>query len=223
MDISVSKLFVILAISPVKGRVSLDSIYFKYSLTGALIMEYHESGEFTLENKRMIPSFRNNGDPVHDYFADTIMKSNRNRRMSFWIRRLTYKNRFIFNEIVNSLERERILHIEHKKFLNIFPYRRFWFPDNSVRSSLVERLREILIYGKKPSKKESMLLGLVEASKAYKLLSRENGESKVLRAKNKELLKGDTQSAEISQAIREVQAAVVASISAAALAAHASH
>jgi hypothetical protein len=68
-----------------------------------------------------------------------------------------------------------------------------------------------------------MLLGLVEASKAYKILSREKGESKLLRKKNTELLKGDMISAEISQTIKEVQAAIVASIAASVAAAGSSH
>ena len=88
---------------------------------------------------------------------------------------------------------------------------------------MIEVLRGILLYGKQPGKKEIMLLGLVEASRAYSLLSRERGESKLLRKKNSEFLKGDVMSAEISQAIREVQAAIVTSVTAAAIASHASN
>jgi len=151
------------------------------------------------------------------------MNSTKHRRISFWISRLTNKSRLIFREITGSLERDQILRIEQKKFLNIFPYKRYWFNDKSVRNNLIELLRGILLYGKNPGKKEIMLLGLVEASRAYSLLSRERGESKLLRKKNSELLKGDIMSAEISQAIREVQAAIVASVTIATVAAHSSH
>ena len=223
MDRSVAELYLILALNPEKGRISLSDIYFRYSLTGALIMEYHESGEIAIENKRVVPSFIKNGETIHDLFADRIMKSSKNKRISFWISQLTNKSRIIFREIINSLEKEKILRIEHKKFLNIFPYKRYWFIDNSVRANLIELLRGILLYGRQPGKKDIMLLGLVEASKAYKLLSREKGESKQLRQKNIELLKGDMISAEISQTIREVQAAIVASIAASVAAAGSSH
>ena len=80
-----------------------------------------------------------------------------------------------------------------------------------------------MLYGKKPGTKEVMLLGLIEASRAYPLLSRERGESKILRKKNTELLKGDIMSSEISQTIKEIQAAIIASITAASVAAHGSH
>jgi len=223
MNNSVAELFVILALNPEKGRITLDRIHFRYSLTGALIMDYLERGEITIENKRIAPSFRKNGEILHDLFADRIMNSTKHRRISFWISRLTNKSRLIFREITGSLERDQILRIEQKKFLNIFPYKRYWFNDKSVRNNLIELLRGILLYGKNPGKKEIMLLGLVEASRAYSLLSRERGESKLLRKKNSELLKGDIMSAEISQAIREVQAAIVASVTIATVAAHSSH
>jgi golgi phosphoprotein 3 len=223
MSHSVAELFVVLAINPEKGRVALNDIHFRYSLTGALFMQYHENGEFSIENKRVIPSFRKNGEVIHDLFADRLMNTSRNRRMSFWISRLTNKSRLILREITNSLASKGILRIEQRKFLNIFPYKRYWFIDISIRTSLIEALREILLYGKRPDNKEVMLLGLVEASKAYTLLSRERGESKILRRKNTELLKGDIMSAEISQTIREVQAAIIASITAASVAAHGSN
>ena len=219
MDSSVAELYVILALNPEKGRISISDIYFRYSLTGALIMEYLESGEIAIENKRVVPSFIKNGETIHDLFAERIMKSSKNKRLSFWISRLANKSRIIFREIIYSLEKERILRIEQKKFLNIFPYKRYWFIDNSVRIHLIELLRGILLYNRQPGKKDIMLLGLVEASNAYKLLSHEKGESKLLHQKNTKLLKGDIISAEISQTIREVQAAIVASITAASMAA----
>ena len=219
MNLSVAELYVILALSPEKGKVSLNNIYFRYSLTGALIMDYYDSGEIKIENKRVVPSFRKNGEVLHDMIADRIMKSSKNRRISFWIGRLTNKSRLILREITSSLGKENILRTEQKKFLNIFPYKRYWFINNSVRVNLIEVLRGILLYGKQPGKKEIMLLGLVEASRAYSLLSRERGESKLMHKKNIEFLKGDVMSAEISQAIREVQAAIIASVTAASVAA----
>jgi hypothetical protein len=223
MDFSIAELFVILSLNPDKGRVSLDSIHFRYTLTGALLMDYFEREEFKIENKRVIPSFRPDGDPVHDLFADKFSRSSKNRKISYWIGRLTQKSRFVFNELINTMEKKRTIRIEHKKFLNLFPYRRYWFNETGVRQNLIELLRGILLYGKQPSRKEIMLLGLVEASKAYKILSRQRGEARLLRSKNTELLKGDIMSSEINQAIREVQAAIVMSVTTATMAAHGSH
>jgi hypothetical protein len=188
-----------------------------------LLMEYYEHGEFTTMDKRIVSSFKKNGETIHDLFADRIMNSTRNRRISFWISRLTRKGRLIFKEIISSMEKDKIVRVEQKKFLNIFPYKRYWLIDKRVRINLIEDLRGILLYGKQPAKKDILLLGLIEASRAYQLLSRERGESKQMRKKNTELLKGDIMSQEISQVIGEVQSAIIASVTAASIAASGSH
>jgi hypothetical protein len=223
MDRSVAELFVILALNPEKGRVSIDKVHFSYSLTGAILMDCLAGEEFRVEEKRVIPSLKLNDDAIHTMFAERMMKSSRNRKISYWVMRLTRKSRFIFSEMVKSLEKQRIIQIEQKRFLNIFPYKRYWFVNKSTREKLVDEIRDILVRGKQPDKKDIMLLGIIEASRAYRQISKDRSEARELRKKNRELLRGDIMSSEISEAIKEVQAAIVASVTAAAAASHASH
>jgi len=223
MEFSLAKQFLILALNPEKGRVSISSIHFRYTLTGSFLMDYLDNGEISISNKRIIPSFRMNTDAVHTMIGDRISASSRNRRISYWISRLTNKSRFMMNNLTLALQQERLLTIEHKKFLGIFPYKRYWLIDKGIRSGLIETMRGILIHGKQPDMREMMLLGLIEASRSYKLLSRESGEARRMRKRNLELLKGDIISTEINQAIREVQAAVAASVMAATMASSGAH
>ena len=219
MDRSIAELFVILALNPKKGRVSINGIHFRHTLAGALIMDLLEQGEIKIENKKVVPCFRQNGHQLHNMITNTIMKSGKNRRIIFWIRRLASKRRFIFNEIINSLETERLIRKERKKFLYFITYYKYWFNNPGVRISLIELLRGILLYGKTPGNKEIMLLCLVDLSRAYRCISRERGESKIMRKKNSGFLKGDLVSAEIGQTIGEVKTAITAAI----VAAHGSH
>lgn len=219
MNQSVAEQFVILGLNPEKGRVTISDIHFSYSLTGALIMDYYNRGEIKIENKRIFPMFRKNGEDLHDTIAERITKSSKNKKISFWIGRLSNRSRYILREIVNSLEKKNILRIEHRKFLNIIPYKRYWLTDPRIRINLIEELRGILLYGKKPGKDEAMLLGLVEAARAYRILANERGEAKQLRKKNSEFLKSDVMSSGISEAIREIQTAIISSIIAASVAA----
>jgi hypothetical protein len=223
MELSLAKQFLILAINPEKGRITISNIHFRYTLTGALLMDYLDNGELTISNKRITPSFRQNADPVHNMIAERITASSIQRRISHWIGRLTNKYRFMLNNLALTLQMERILRIEYKKFLGIIPYKRYWISDNGIRTALIETLRGILIHGKQPGKREMMMLGLVEASRSYKLLARESGESRHMRKRNLELLKGDIISSEINQAIREVQSAIAASVMAATMASHGAH
>lgn len=219
MDRSIAELFIILALNPKKGRVSINTIHYRYTLAGALFMDLLENDEIKIENAKVIPVFKQNGYQLHDMIINTIMKSDKTRKISFWIRRLANKSRIIFKEIISSLEKERLIRKEHKKFLHIIPYYKYWFNDPGIRISLIELLRGILLYGKTPGNKEIMLLSLVDLSRAYHCISRERGESKILRKKNSELLSGDLISTEILQAIKEVKTAITA----AKMAAHGAH
>jgi len=223
MELSILKQYVILSINPERGRIMVDGVRFRYSLAGALLMDYLEKGEFLMENKLIVPEFRKNGDLVHDFFADIIAGSSKERKISSWVRRLSNKSRFLFRETINSLEKERILTIETRKFLNIIPYKRYWLTDKRLRINLIEELRGILLYGRQAATKQRMLLGLIKTSEGYNILVKEKGEKNLLRKKNSEFLKGDTISGEINQAIKETEAAIIASVIASSVAARGSH
>ncbi len=223
MDYSVANQFLILALNPEKGRVTIDSTHFRYSMTGAILLDYLDGEELRFEDKRIIPSLRINDDSIHQMFAGKFMKSSRNRKISYWISRLTFKHRFILVEMTKSLEKERVIRIEHKKFLGLIPYRKYWFLNNSIRTDIIEQLRGILIYGKNPGRKELMLIAILHAARAHKVLSRERGETKMIRHKCSELLKSDQVSSDISQTLREVNAAIAESIAAAIIATGGGH
>ncbi len=220
MEYSTANQFVILALNPEKGRLSLDRIHFRYSLTGAILLDYLDGDELRVEDKRVIPSLKINNDAIHALFAGKISKATRNRKISYWIRSLTNKSRFIFSELAKSLEEKGIIRIEHKKFLHIIPYKRYWFLNTSIRPDLIEKLRGILLYRKTPVKKELMLLSVIHSANAYSVLSRERGEKRMIRKKCAELLKSDFVSIEMSQTIKEVQSAIESSITAASIAAN---
>lgn len=176
MNYTVAEQFIILAISPETGRISVDSTHFKYSLTGAILMGFLEGEELKVEEKRVIPSLRINNDAIHTLFAEQFSKSSRNRKISYWIQRLTNKSRFILSEMMKSLENKGVINIEYKKFLQLIPYKRYWFLNNSIRTDIIELLRGILLHGKKAGKKELMLISVLHAAGAHSILKKESAE-----------------------------------------------
>lgn len=223
MDYSLAKQFLILALDPEKGRIRIDSTHFRFSLTGAILLDYIDGEELRVEDKRVIPSLRVNNDAIHLMFSDKFMKSSRNRKISYWISRLTFKHRFILSEMTKSLEKERVIRIEYKKFLGLIPYKKYWFLNNSIRNEIIEILRGILLYGKKPERKELMLISIIQAARAHKVLSRERGETRAIRRRCTEILKDGQISSEISQTVREVNAAITESIAASIIATGGGH
>jgi hypothetical protein len=212
MDHKIASQFFILALNPGTGRFARNNILISHSLAGAFLMDYLRSGEISVNQKRLVPSFFLSDDPVHDMIAGKINASSKPRKITHWVSVLANKSGFITRNLAQSLERERILRIEQKKFLGLIPYRRYWLYDTGKRSSMIDHLRGILLHGRQPSKEDLMLLALVESAKRYRQMSAERGDAKKMAKKNKELLKNNFVGAEISEAILEVQAAVTAAI-----------
>jgi golgi phosphoprotein 3 len=223
MEHKIATQFFILALNPENGRFARRNTHISFSLTGALLMDYLRNGEISIDQKKIISSFSLNGDPVHDMIAGKIKASSKNRRISHWVSTLTNKSGFILKNLTLTLEKENILRIEQKKFLGLFPYRLYWLNDPGRRSLLVEHLRAILLHGRQPSQDDLMLLALVESSKRYRQMMVERGEARTMAKKNKELLKNSVVGMEISQAIREVQAAIAASVMTATMVSGAGH
>jgi hypothetical protein len=93
MEASVTTQFVILTLHPDKGRIMMNNIHFRYSLIGAVLMDFLDLEEISLSNKRLVPSFRKNSDLIHDMFAEKIKRSSKPRRVSHWVRSLSGKSR----------------------------------------------------------------------------------------------------------------------------------
>jgi hypothetical protein len=223
MEIPVTTQFMIYGLNPEKGRIVINKIHFRFSLTGALLMDLLFNGEISLKNNRLIPNLRKTGDPVHDMVAEKIERSSRPRRISFWLRSLSRKRRFVFREIINSMISTGLLRLETHRFLNIFPYNRYFLTDSRIRSGIVDDLRNVLLQGKPATTKQAMLIGLIFASRSHRLLAKEKGESRILRVRCRDFKQNDPMASEIDKTIREIQAAIFASTIAASAAASGSH
>jgi hypothetical protein len=223
METSVTRQFVLLALHPEKGRVLIPTTHFRYALTGAVLMDFVLNGEITLENKKLIPSFRKNGERIHDMFAEKIEVQSRPKRIAYWIRRFSMKSHLIFKEAVNYLTASGILMHEKRYFLNFIPYNRYILADKRIRRDIIDGLREVLLRGRESTGLQSMLIGLLKASGSHSLLAKEKSERSVLRKKCRNYKTDDEMASETERAIKEVQTAIIASVTAATVAAHARH
>jgi hypothetical protein len=215
METSVTSQFIILALHPEKGRIMIDNLHFRYSLIGSVLMDFLEREEISLNNKRVVHSFRKTGEVVHDELSEIIGKQAKPRRINFWVHRLSRKSRFVFKETINSLINKGIIRHERRLFLNIIPYNRYFLTNRELRSGIVEGMRELFFYGRSATRRQIMLIGLINASRSWRILGKEKGERWMLRRKCREFMKSDAINSETDKAIREIQTSVISSISAA--------
>jgi hypothetical protein len=220
MLLTVTRQFVILSLHPEKGRLIIQNSTFRYSLIGAVLMDLLKSSEISMTNHRLIHSFRKNGEQVHDLIAERIERSSKPRRFSYWVRRLSMKSRFIYNDTINALVSNGMLRHEKRFFMNIIPYNRYFLNDKRVRNEIIEGLRGVLLYGKQATSEQMMLIGLLKASSAHSILAREREEKRILKKKCSELMEQDELSSEIDKAIREMRAAIASAVAVSAATSH---
>jgi len=220
METTVIRQFVMLSLHPEKGRRIIKDPFFRYSLAGAILMDFLNSGEITLKDKRVIPSFRRNGESIHDMFAELIESKSRPWRVLFWVNRLSLKSRFIFRETVNSIISAGILRHERRYFLNIIPYNRYFFNDPGYRNEIQTGLRNVLLQDISPSREQIILIGLLHASKALNILSFNREEKRIIKRSSLKLTRENVPVSEQDKAIREILAVVASSARAAAAVSH---
>lgn len=214
MDLSITRQFVILSIHPEKGRVTIQSTYFRYAVIGAYFMDFLKRGEISLTDKRLTHSFRKNGEPLHDSIAERIERSARPKRISTWISRFSQKSKLIYRETIDSLVSSGILRHEKRYFLNIIPYNRYFFNDLRLRNEIIEGLRGVLLNGRDVTSDQLMLIGLLKASGSHSVLARAREEKRILRKRCTLLMDKDEMSSEIDKSIREVRAAIASAVAA---------
>jgi hypothetical protein len=223
MEFPVASQFVILSIHPVKGRIVIDNIRFRYSLSGALLMDLFLRKEISLTGNRVETALKPNYNAIHTILSTLLAEPKNPKRVSFWLRRITRKSRLVLKEIINSLSDSGIVRHERRYFLNIIPYNRYFITDTSIRTKLIEELRNVLLQNKTATEEQAMLIGIIKASESYRILAREFSERRLIRKKCNEYLKNNPLANEVSTAVREIRAAIIASISVAVATSHTSH
>jgi hypothetical protein len=215
MELTITARFIILALNPEKGKLIPDDLHFRYSLAGSVLMDFFTNGEITLSGKQVIPSFRRNGIAAHDLWASKIEEARRNRSISYWVRTLGRKRRIVLRENIRLLVNAGLIRDEKRYFLNLFPYNRYFITKPEIRTQLIRELKGVLLEGRNASKEQKMLIGLIRAAQAFKILADDRRERWAIRKRCKEFMTGDDFASEADIVIRQVQLAVTTSVMAA--------
>jgi len=213
--LNTSEKFLLLAHHPEKGRLVVSRQFFRYGLAGAILLDLLLDGRLGMENGRIIPRPGNTPSyPVWSEVIQMITDSVRPRRAGYWVRRLAFRYNGYLNQIRAGLAGKRLLKIEESRLLGIIPWRRSFLTESYTRTNLIRQLKNDILVYRGDAGESSALAGLVEACGMRRILSTDREELKMIRSQVKKILKESPVSDAVAQTIRQVQAAIIASVTA---------
>lgn len=188
MEPKISREFYLLCLNPKNGYYFNFGNEFGYGLLGSLLLDLYKNGKIGIRQKKLvlIDAQRTNYQ-VFDKVIDLLEKKG-----PLSIPGVLYKMGFrsisLKKEFIQLMENNKDIFRQRKKFLGI-PYSRYYPINSDIRTSIIRRIRDILLRGAQPSPDEMLLLPLIHTGRLYRALSDQRLERKFMRKKMKDLLK----------------------------------
>lgn len=223
MELSIAENFLLLAHHPLKGRFIISEVMINYGLPGAFLMELSVKGKIDISNNRLILRKHRESNRVLAEIINIISQANRPKKVKTWIQLLARKSGRYKKTLLEQMASKKLIYIQHNTFLGFIRFRKYYVKDNKSREQLIAELKNAILKSGELNADIVPLLGLVEACKMYKILSDDKKEQRLIKHKLKVMVKEMPMAGILDETIRQVQTAIIASITASTVATTASH
>ena len=211
MELSLKEDFVLINYDPEKGSSRAGS-FFGYGIGGAILMELAELKKIRIEEKRIILSDKQRtNDPILDTAINIIAGSSKPMRIKALLSKIQNKPKTFKKPLVESLVKKRYLKEVKKRFLFI-PYKLYPSANTSYAKGLKESIRRLVLKNEGDNKTITMLCGLAGACKFSHKFFKAGEERKKAKVRIKKIVEESQIDKTIDQTIREIQAAVLISV-----------
>lgn len=204
----------LLAWDPDAGKPrSGSSVQLPMAIGGALLLDLALRERLRIEVDVPRASGRPTGDELLDEVAAQLRDGSRRRKLKGWVRKVGTTSRR--DQVRDRLVSRGLLVPEERKVLWLFPVTRHRVVATEVVDPLADAVRGVLAGGRPADDREAALVALVGATAVLdRLVPR--SERRAARGRAKELAEATPIAAAARDVIRETQAAVIATIGAAA-------
>lgn len=216
MELTLTEKFIIMIIHPEKGRFLCSGNVLAAALSGAVLLELGVLEKVKVEGKYVkLNSFTLSGDPVQDKMLQMIYNSKKTRKIKYWMSRFGFKSRFVLKDRLKRLTFKNVLYQKDFRFINIFPYKRYFFTKNELRAELTETLKDIALGYETGNQEQVLLLGLATACSLYRQLTKDRGEIKLMKKQVKKIFQNNELAGNMAGTLREIysSAATAAALS----------
>jgi Golgi phosphoprotein 3 (GPP34) len=157
---------------------------------------------------------REGTQPGHELLRDVYAKirnSSRPRSAQAWVEPLPRELKPLRQRVARGLVQRGVLSEEHSKMLGVLPATRFPTADPAPERDLRQRLRDVLLADREPAEEEALLVGLLEPLGLIDSIVPKD-RRKDARKRAKAVAEHGLTGTAVRDAIRAVQATVIAAI-----------
>lgn len=211
MKLNLIENFLLLSLDSKKGKFLIDSLSLNYGVAGAILLELSQSNKITVKEKKLLVLDRSlTYNSVFDYCLNLMINSKRNKRVKYWINRIGNKSNTFKKDILIDLVQKKIILKNIKPvFWGLIKINRYPVIDIKLVKELKDKLRNVVFGNNKVDIESVLLLSLMHSSKLSRILFSNSKEYRKSNKRIKELTKDIEISGAVSDALKEVQAAVM--------------
>jgi len=207
-SLSLSEKLFVLAVHPEKGGIIYTSATsMNYVLPGAIMLELFMNGNIVFENKRIIVKNGKAENELHHLLLEKLNTQKKPQKISRWLNKFSYSQKKIRKQLQKNLTRKGIIRMEEKSFLFFR-----WKKPVLTKKQVVYHLRgeiENQIFKGKADENEIMLLSMLQTTGLMRRIFPDKQKRKKARLQLKKMMVENQVSAEVTEAIKAVQAVAV--------------
>jgi Golgi phosphoprotein 3 len=219
-NLSTAEKFVMIAHHPERGRFMVSQMFIQYGIAGAILLDMTLENSFDIKDGNLIlKSGRQSDKTVTGIVASMISESGKSRKPGYWVRRIAGRYNRYLRYILKDMEQKRHVRLEDRRFLGLIRYQESFLIESYTRANLIRQLKNSILTYKGATEESIALEGLIEACRMQRILSSDRDELRTIKTQLKKIVKESPVSDAVGKTIREVQTAIMASITGAVVAA----
>lgn len=216
MELTIVEEFLLLALDDKKGKFMLDTLSLNYGLAGAILFELALQENIRIENKRLYTESgaSRQKNQVLNTVIQFMQHEKKARKIKYWVQHLGRKSYVLRKRFLQDLIEKGLIRHERKRFLFI-PYHRYPAVNDKPENALRLRLRKIILEGVETDVRSVMLISLLRSCKLTRTLFVSRKEYRQATKRIKQITRDFEVTEAVSQVLREIQTAVMASVASA--------
>ncbi|MEZ5069914.1 MAG: GPP34 family phosphoprotein [Bacteroidales bacterium] len=225
MNTNTAELFLLLIQHPDKARSHLPYHVRNIAYLGAIFLDLNHRNLIRVDAGRVVVQEGSSGTPTdqdplpnaHSLVLDQIRQGSRPRRIRFWLSRLSRNGRRIKALTIRDMNEKHLLKTTREKFV-VIPYSSTRLVNKMEQKKLLQDIRDNLFRRKVTDEDLHGILGLIDATRLYRLVCRDRMEIRPCKKKIREIIATEAVSPSVKSILKETRLAIVASMAGAAAA-----